>query len=565
MFDRIAPRYDLLNRVLSGGTDVRWRRRAVDLLELEAPARVLDLCTGTADLLIEALSRDPRHSGLGVDLSHAMLVRGRAKLARGGYFGRAALVGGDGEHLPVRDGFFDGALVAFGIRNVGDPVTAMREVLRVLRPGGRFVVLEFSTPGGLARGGLPLLLAARAAPARWPGERRRLGLRLPPGLRREVPGSRSVRLSHAGGRVRRRALEAADRRDRVPPPGGDAAMSRLGPALQRAAEWLRPGRDAVLGNWVRAVADVRGISEVDAREGCTRELDALLDRLSAADVEGVVAAEALRAEREVRRGASLLGIALDLRVLDRCLAAVLASACPDRDSLAETLVALDELGDRRLEALLAAQEDESARRLVEAQEQAAKAKDRAREVQRANEALRRAEAQSRHRAEQIGLLSSVAHRIAAIREPEELMQQAADQIRARMNHTYVAVVVVDDEGVLVGRWAGRPGLARSERRPRPGPTGRGHRPGAAAARAAGRGRRRRATPTTSPTSPGRAPRWRSRFSRAIEALGVLDFQSEQPFAFALDDVAAGETLAEFLVIALRNARLYQDARKNDHG
>ena len=149
MFDRIAPRYDLLNRVLSGGTDVRWRRRAVDLLELEAPARVLDLCTGTADLLIEALSRDPRHSGLGVDLSHAMLVRGRAKLARGGYLGRAALVGGDGEHLPVRDGSFDGALVAFGIRNVGDPVTAMREVLRVLRPGGRFVVLEFSKPGGL--------------------------------------------------------------------------------------------------------------------------------------------------------------------------------------------------------------------------------------------------------------------------------------------------------------------------------------------------------------------------------------------------------------------------------
>jgi demethylmenaquinone methyltransferase/2-methoxy-6-polyprenyl-1,4-benzoquinol methylase len=155
MFDRIAPRYDLLNRVLSGGTDVRWRRRAVDLLELEAPARVLDLCTGTGDLLIEALSRDPRSCGLGVDLSHAMLVRGAEKLARGGYCGRASLVGGDGESLPVKDGLFDGALVAFGIRNVGDPVKAMREVHRVLRPGGRFVVLEFSTPGG------PLGLAYR--------------------------------------------------------------------------------------------------------------------------------------------------------------------------------------------------------------------------------------------------------------------------------------------------------------------------------------------------------------------------------------------------------------------
>jgi demethylmenaquinone methyltransferase / 2-methoxy-6-polyprenyl-1,4-benzoquinol methylase len=149
MFDRIAPRYDLLNRLLSGGTDVRWRRRAVDFLDVPPPARVLDLCTGTADLLIEWLRRDLRNSGLGVDLSHGMLVRGAAKLGRNGYRGRAALAGGDAERLPVRDGLFDGALVAFGIRNVGDPVAAMREVRRVLRPGGRFVVLEFSMPAGL--------------------------------------------------------------------------------------------------------------------------------------------------------------------------------------------------------------------------------------------------------------------------------------------------------------------------------------------------------------------------------------------------------------------------------
>ena len=149
MFDRIAPRYDLLNRLLSGGTDVRWRRRAVDLLDLRGPSRILDLCTGTADLLIEALGRDPRHSGLGVDLSHGMLVRGTAKLRRGGHAGRAGLVGGDGERLPVREGSFDGALVAFGIRNVGDPARAVREVVRALRPGGRFVVLEFSMPRGV--------------------------------------------------------------------------------------------------------------------------------------------------------------------------------------------------------------------------------------------------------------------------------------------------------------------------------------------------------------------------------------------------------------------------------
>jgi demethylmenaquinone methyltransferase/2-methoxy-6-polyprenyl-1,4-benzoquinol methylase len=149
MFDRIAPRYDLVNRLLSAGTDVRWRRRAVDFLELPPAARVLDLCTGTADLLIEALARDPRGSGLGVDLSHAMLVRGAAKLARRGYRARGALARGDGERLPVRDGLFDGALVAFGIRNVGDAVGAMREARRALRGGGRFVVLEFSMPEGL--------------------------------------------------------------------------------------------------------------------------------------------------------------------------------------------------------------------------------------------------------------------------------------------------------------------------------------------------------------------------------------------------------------------------------
>jgi putative methionine-R-sulfoxide reductase with GAF domain len=337
-------------------------------------------------------------------------------------------------------------------------------------------------------------------------------------------------------------------------------MSQLAATLQRAAEWLGPHRDALLGDWVRAVADVRGIAEAAAREGCARELDELLARLSAGDVEGFLAEEARRAEREARRGTSLLGLALEIRVLDRCLAAVLVPACPDRESLAETLVALDELGDRRLEALLAAQEDESSRRLVEAQEQAARAAERARDVQRANEALRRAEAESRHRAEQIGLLSSVAHRIAAIREPEELMQQAADQIRARMNHTYVAVVVLDDHGALVGRWAGRPGLGRQSAGRAQGPPG----------GIIGRALRLRAPQVVGDVGrdgdyhadvPGTRSEMVIPLFEGSDLLGVLDFQSEQPFAFALDDVAAGETLAEFLAIALRNARLYQDARK----
>jgi demethylmenaquinone methyltransferase / 2-methoxy-6-polyprenyl-1,4-benzoquinol methylase len=149
MFDRIAPRYDLLNRLLSAGIDAQWRRRAVDELGLGGPAPLLDLCTGTADLLREGLSRDAGLRGVGADLSEGMLRRGREKLARGGLLGRASLVAADGEALPFASDSFGGALVAFGIRNIGDREQALRELHRVLRPGGRLVVLEFSMPPGM--------------------------------------------------------------------------------------------------------------------------------------------------------------------------------------------------------------------------------------------------------------------------------------------------------------------------------------------------------------------------------------------------------------------------------
>jgi demethylmenaquinone methyltransferase / 2-methoxy-6-polyprenyl-1,4-benzoquinol methylase len=148
MFDRIARRYDLLNRLLSAGTDRRWRRAAVDLLALAGPARVLDLCTGTADLLIEVLGRDPRHGGVGLDLAGEMLRRGKAKLESRGLAGRASLAQADAERLPLRPGAFDAALIGFGIRNVGDPALALRQIHQALRPGGRLVVLEFGMPRG---------------------------------------------------------------------------------------------------------------------------------------------------------------------------------------------------------------------------------------------------------------------------------------------------------------------------------------------------------------------------------------------------------------------------------
>ena len=150
MFDRIASRYDLLNRVLSAGIDVRWRRRCIDAVA--GASRVLDVCAGTGDLLIEFLGRDAARTGVGLDLSSQMLVRGAAKLRRRGMAARGRVVAGDAERLPVRAGGFDAVTVAFGIRNVGDPAAALREMYRALRPGGRAAVLEFSMPRGTLGG-----------------------------------------------------------------------------------------------------------------------------------------------------------------------------------------------------------------------------------------------------------------------------------------------------------------------------------------------------------------------------------------------------------------------------
>jgi demethylmenaquinone methyltransferase/2-methoxy-6-polyprenyl-1,4-benzoquinol methylase len=142
MFNAVAPRYDFLNRLLSLGFDVRWRRRAIGALGLEPGARLLDLCAGTGDLGLEAARRVPDLRVVGVDLAGEMLRRGRRKLGRVRYH----LVQGDVEWIPLRDGSVDGACVGFGIRNVASLRRVMAETARVLRPGGRFAILEFTTP-----------------------------------------------------------------------------------------------------------------------------------------------------------------------------------------------------------------------------------------------------------------------------------------------------------------------------------------------------------------------------------------------------------------------------------
>lgn len=146
MFDAIAPRYDLLNRVLSLGIDQYWRSRTVRMLADEQPTRVLDVATGTADLAIKAERVLHPRSVVGIDLAAEMLERGREKVHRHGLSSRISLVEGDAEDLPFENGAFDAAMVAFGVRNFEDLDAGLREMARVLRPGGRLVVLEFSRP-----------------------------------------------------------------------------------------------------------------------------------------------------------------------------------------------------------------------------------------------------------------------------------------------------------------------------------------------------------------------------------------------------------------------------------
>ena len=148
MFDSIAGRYDLLNRLMSLGQDVRWRRLAARLAVYPGCRRVLDVAAGTADLTLELVRQlGPGGRVVAVDFAWEMLERGRRKLRRA-VPGRFQLASANALELPFRDGSFDAATMAFAARNVADLGACFREMRRVVRPGGRVVCLELSHPQG---------------------------------------------------------------------------------------------------------------------------------------------------------------------------------------------------------------------------------------------------------------------------------------------------------------------------------------------------------------------------------------------------------------------------------
>ncbi len=147
MFDDIAHRYDLLNRLLSFGIDRRWRRFAVSQLSIPSGGRVLDIATGTCDVALEvAANTDPSVRIVGEDFTQGMLVQGQQKLNTSPHGERIMLVNAPCEEIPHPDETFDAITIAFGIRNVVDRPAGLREMYRVLKPGGRAVILEFSNP-----------------------------------------------------------------------------------------------------------------------------------------------------------------------------------------------------------------------------------------------------------------------------------------------------------------------------------------------------------------------------------------------------------------------------------
>lgn len=146
MFNDIAFRYDFLNRFLSAGIDVRWRKAALKQLKSINPKRMLDVATGTADVAIMATTTLNPEKIIGIDISDGMLQLGRKKVEQKGLSNIIELQNGDSETINFLDNTFDAVTVAFGVRNFEHLEKGLAEILRVLKPGGKLVVLEFSKP-----------------------------------------------------------------------------------------------------------------------------------------------------------------------------------------------------------------------------------------------------------------------------------------------------------------------------------------------------------------------------------------------------------------------------------
>ncbi|MDX1477213.1 MAG: bifunctional demethylmenaquinone methyltransferase/2-methoxy-6-polyprenyl-1,4-benzoquinol methylase UbiE [Saprospiraceae bacterium] len=146
MFDNIAPHYDFLNHFLSAGMDIRWRKRAIAMVGAEPGERILDMATGTGDMAIALARTYPGTTVLGVDLAPQMLRIASKKTAARQLGDRITYQEGDSEQLPMADGSFHHATVAFGVRNFEHLERGLAEMHRVLKPGGRIVVLEFTKP-----------------------------------------------------------------------------------------------------------------------------------------------------------------------------------------------------------------------------------------------------------------------------------------------------------------------------------------------------------------------------------------------------------------------------------
>ena len=147
MFAQIAPRYDLMNHVLSLGIDISWRKRALGELRLDRDLPILDCCTGTGDLALMLAKRvEGQNRVVGTDFCQPMLELARQKHARQGPAWPLEFVEADTQHLPFDNCMFQAVTVAFGLRNVQDTEAGLREMLRVCAPGGQILVLEFSQP-----------------------------------------------------------------------------------------------------------------------------------------------------------------------------------------------------------------------------------------------------------------------------------------------------------------------------------------------------------------------------------------------------------------------------------